>query len=116
MDDDTHLEVVTALPLTHRVTDPLISDLSFSRKSQKRREKRLTIDTPEVIATRAAYTSFSKNSIESATTLEEIDTAQKTRRGARKPCREFEGGIWRQRDLRVQETTTKWTYATIATR
>ncbi|OAQ22203.1 hypothetical protein K457DRAFT_37298 [Linnemannia elongata AG-77] len=45
VDDDGHMEVATKLPPTH-ITSSLISDLSFPRKNQKRREERLASDTP----------------------------------------------------------------------
>lgn len=113
----THEELerdLAVLPLTYTVTAPLLNDLTFSNKNQKKREKRLATDTPTAIATRAAHEKLSNNSINIALTLDAIDSAQKVRRGARQACREFEGGMWRQRDLRDQEIRTKRVYAALA--
>lgn len=105
---------LAVLPPTYTVTAPLLNDLTFSNKNQKKREKRLATDTPNAIATRAAHAELSSNSINKALTLDAIDFAQEVRRGARQACREFEGGVWRLKDLRDQETRTKRVYATLA--
>ncbi|OAQ23204.1 hypothetical protein K457DRAFT_1824833 [Linnemannia elongata AG-77] len=105
---------LAVLPPTFTVTAPLLNDLTFSNKNQKTREKKLAADTPNAIATRAAHAELSSNSINTALTLDAIDSAQEIRRGARQACREFEGGMWRLRDLRDQELRTKRVYATLA--
>lgn len=105
---------LAVLPPTFTVTAPLLNDLTFSNKNQKTREKKLAADTPNAIATRAAHAELSSNSINTALTLDAIDSAQEVRRGARQACREFEGGMWRLRDLRDQELRTKRVYATLA--
>jgi hypothetical protein len=105
---------LAVLPPTYRVTAPLLNDLTFSNKNQKRREKKLATNTPNAIATRAAHAELSSSSINNALTLDAIDSAQEIRRGARQACREFEGGMWRLRDLRDQEVRTKRVYATLA--
>ncbi|KAF9538417.1 hypothetical protein EC957_006764 [Mortierella hygrophila] len=105
---------LAALLPTYTVTAPLINDLTFSNKYQKKREKKLATDTPNAIATRAAHAELSSNSINTTLTLDAIDSAQEVRRGARQACREFEGGKWRLRDLRDQEIRTKRVYTTLA--
>lgn len=105
---------LAVLPPTYTVTAPLLNDLTFSNKNQKKREKKLATDTPNAIATRAAHAELSSNSINKALTLDAIDSAQKVRRSARQACREFEGGMWRLKDLRDQENRTKRVYATLA--
>jgi hypothetical protein len=47
-------------------------------------------------------------------TLDTIESAQEVRRGTRQACREFEGGMWRLRDLRDQIVRTKRVCATLA--
>jgi hypothetical protein len=105
---------VVALPPTYTVTAPLINDLTFSAKNQRRREKKLTADTPLATATRAAHMEMSKTSINTAAMFEEIESAQEIRRKAWNVCREFEGATWCQRDLRNQDIRTKRAYAMLA--
>jgi hypothetical protein len=88
--------------------------LTFSNKNQKRREMKLATNPPNAIATRAAHAELSNNSINNALALDAVDSAQEVRRGARQACREFEGGMWRLRDLQDQEVRTKRVYATLA--
>ncbi|KAF9536905.1 hypothetical protein EC957_009424 [Mortierella hygrophila] len=91
--------------------DSRLRDLRATRKNGR---KKLATDTPNAIATRAAHAELSSNSINTALTLDAIDSAHGVRRGARQACREFEGGKWRLKDLRDQEIRTKRVYATLA--
>ncbi|KAG0355912.1 hypothetical protein BGX24_006525, partial [Mortierella sp. AD032] len=77
---------LAVLPPTYTVTAPLLDDLTLSRRNQKKREKKLATDTPNTIATRAAHAELSRNSINTALTLDAIDSAQGVRRGARQTC------------------------------
>ncbi|KAG0255892.1 hypothetical protein BGZ95_005643 [Linnemannia exigua] len=102
--------VVGQKPLQEQERDLAVLPPTYTKKREK-----LATDAPNAIATRAAHAELSSKSINTALTLDAIDSAQNVRRGARQACREFEGGKWRLRDLRDQEIRTKRVYATLAT-
>ncbi|KAK3808256.1 MAG: hypothetical protein J3R72DRAFT_428373 [Linnemannia gamsii] len=102
------------LPPVHHITAPQISDLAFTTKTQRRRERRLAADTPEADAARSALGALTSTSINAVSTLEDVDHAQNTRRACRQPCRDFENTRWRTHDLQTGETQTKRVYATLA--
>ena len=102
------------LPPVHHIMAPQISDMAFTTKNQRRRERRLAADTPEADAARSALGALSSGSINAVSTLEDVDHAQNTCRACRQPCRDLENTRWRTHDLRTGEIQTKRVYATLA--
>ncbi|KAG0195660.1 hypothetical protein BGX33_002852, partial [Mortierella sp. NVP41] len=102
------------LPPILRVTAPLLSDLSFSKRNGRQRERRLAEDNTIANNTRESHSKMSSNSIHQAISSDDIDTAQQIRREARDHCREFENSDRRQKEMRTQELRTKRAYATVA--
>ncbi|KAK5808840.1 hypothetical protein F5H01DRAFT_52172 [Linnemannia elongata] len=107
-------QATVLLPPIHGITAPQINDLTFSTKNQRKRQHRLAAATPKATTARNALANLSNGSINNATTLTDIDSAQNARRSSRKPCRDFENSSWRIKDQATQEIQTKRVYATLA--
>ncbi|KAF9551953.1 hypothetical protein EC957_000026 [Mortierella hygrophila] len=63
------------LPPVHYITAPQISDMAFTTKNQRRRERRLAANTPETDAARSALGALSSGRINAVSTLEDVDHA-----------------------------------------
>ncbi|KAK3812952.1 MAG: hypothetical protein J3Q66DRAFT_347018 [Benniella sp.] len=102
------------LPEAITITAPQISEASSTRRIERRRQRRL--ERPENKVTKQALTdiSSSSQSLLSATTINDVDTIQKARRGNRDILRSFENSDARQRDKRTQRLHTKKTMSKLA--
>ncbi|KAF9117604.1 hypothetical protein BGW39_002024, partial [Mortierella sp. 14UC] len=107
-------EDVADIPPIHRITAPLLDDLTFSKKHARSREQDLRSSNPVATTARNAHERLSTTPITTTTTLEQIETAQQIRRDVRDACRVFTFSNKRRKQAKTQRIRTSRAYATLA--
>lgn len=113
-ESESLVDGIVDLPPISRITSSLLDDLTFSRKHARNRERDLAEDCDVSKAARAAVQRLSDAPITTATTLDEVNTAQDVRRQVREDSRSFFSSNKRQRQAKTQRLRTKRSYATLA--
>ena len=106
---DSLLAEVPKTRKTHRITAPVINDISYTWRSLKRRERRLKL--PENKPVRDGHESLSKAGLGAADTLDAVDKAGTVQRGVRDTLQAFERSRARIKDQRTQRIRSKRAWA-----
>ncbi|KAF8962935.1 hypothetical protein BGZ46_001096, partial [Entomortierella lignicola] len=103
------------LTKSHKVTAPQINDITHSRKTSKRRERRLKQSKNENVRDALKEISSKDNSMRHAMTIQDVEQAHRRNTQNREVLRSFEQSDIRQKEMRNHDLREKRTWQKLGT-
>ena len=100
---------ITKLPKSFRMSAPMVNEVSHTRKVARLRERRLKQD--QAVQDALKEISLPENSLTTAQTIDDINTAHEARSAERNTLQDFESSKSRLKQLHTQRLRTKRTWA-----